>query len=139
MNLSSWYKKQNKNYTRSTSFKFIYRTPGDLQRKTKRVAVAYLVYSVDDGYEIFNIEIKRKDRRGVKQWLDYIKDQSPETETAKGGWHNILITKVLPAASVRRGSELVFKDLLAWRNDNDISNPSSTASSSKHKAKHKRK
>lgn len=141
MNLSKWYEKLKRHYPRSTPYKFVYKTPGDLRKKTKRVAVSYFVYSESEGYEVFNIEIKRKEPKTVAQWLEYMKSEQPgEGEKNVGaGWHHILLTRVLPAASVRRGSELIFKDVLAWRNDIDIPTPVRSSKPASHKAERKRK
>jgi hypothetical protein len=91
--------------------RFFYNKRAELSRRYRVITTWFIIHDAGRGYSIMNMDFRRKERPGIRQWLRGFTEPGIVGEVSL---MHVFTQLVLPAINTKTGSEWKFKALLGW-------------------------
>lgn len=91
--------------------RFLYNKKAELTRRYRIITAWFVIHDDGRGFSIMNMDFRRKERPGVRQWLKGFTQPGIVGEVSL---MHVFTQLVLPAMNNKSGGAWRFKALLAW-------------------------
>lgn len=91
--------------------RFLYNKKAELARRYRVITAWFVIHDETRGFSIMNMDFRRKERPGIRQWL---KGFTRPGIVGEVSLMHVFSQIVLPAMNNKTGAQWRFKALLAW-------------------------